>query len=374
MLPSTAPEALGLDPERLQRAFALLQGWLDDDVVTAVAAAVVRHGQVAGTFYGGVVSPASNAPSVTASSLFHLASIGKPMAALAVMLLVEEGRIALDDPVETILPAFAGAERALITTRHLLSHTSGLAQDADLSHVPVGADTATELRSYLHARPVVPIGSKVEYSNVGYGLLGLIVEAVSEQDFATFMRERLFQPAGMASAYLAPPEAVAPRIVHVAGTQDPGSLYERFNSASARRQTHPAGHILGSPLDVAQFFQLFLNRGRTGALQLASPATVQLMTTNQTHGLRGGIEGFMTWDDCAWGLGFDLRGRKRPHFSGEYSSPGTFGHTGVAGTFAWADPATGLVCVMLANRMLYNRWNTSRWSRFSTAVASAVVE
>src|SRR5262245_15876538 len=160
MLPSATPASLGLDPERLRRAFALLQGWLDDDVVTAVAAAVVRHGQVAGTFYGGTVSTVGDAPSVTASSLFHLASIGKPMTALAVMLLVEEGRVALDDPVAAILPEFAGAECEEITTRHLLSHTSGLAQDADLSDVPSGADTATELRSYLRARPVVPIGSR----------------------------------------------------------------------------------------------------------------------------------------------------------------------------------------------------------------------
>lgn len=365
MLQSASPEALGLDPARLQRAFGLVQGWLDEQVVTGVSAAVVRHGQVAGTFYGGDAS---------ATSLFHLASIGKPMAALAVMLLVEQGLIALDDPVERILPAFAGPERQAITTRHLLSHTSGLAQDADLSDVPPGADTATELRTYLHARPVVPIGSKVEYSNVGYGLLGLIVEAVSGQRFASFMRERLFQPAGMENAYLAPPDEVADRIVHVDGTPDPGSPYERFNSAHARRQTHPAGHIVGNALDVAQFFQVFLDGGRANGVQLAAPATVRAMITNQTDGLRGGIEGFMTWEQCAWGLGFDLRGSKRPHFSGEYTSPGTFGHTGVAGTFAWADPASGLVCVMLANRMLYNSWNASRWSRFSTAVAAAVVD
>ena len=112
MLRSATPDSLGLDAERLRRAFALLQGWLDDDIVTAVAAAVARHGQVAGTFYGGTISTAGDASSVTASSLFHLASIGKPMTALAVMLLVEEGRIALDDPVAAILPEFAGADRA----------------------------------------------------------------------------------------------------------------------------------------------------------------------------------------------------------------------------------------------------------------------
>jgi CubicO group peptidase (beta-lactamase class C family) len=373
MLPSASPASLGLDTHRLQRAFALLQDWLDDGVVTAVAAAVVRHGQVAATFSGGTVSGTRDGSPVTAGSLFHLASIGKPMTAFAVMLLVEEGRVALDDPVASILPEFSGAEREGITVRHLLSHTSGLAQDADLTGLPPGTDTTTELRTYLHAQPVVPIGSKVEYSNVGYGLLGLIVEAVSGQSFATFMRERLFQPAAMESAYLAPPEELSSRIVHVAGTLDPGSPYERFNSAYARRQTHPAGHVIGTALDVAQFFQMFLSGGRAGGTQVASPSTVRLMTTSHTDGLRGGIEGFMAWEECAWGLGFDLRGAKRPHFSGEYTSPATFGHTGVAGTFAWADPAADLVCVMLANHMLYNRWNSSRWSRFSTVVSASVV-
>jgi beta-lactamase class C len=374
MLSSAPLETVGLDPSRLRQAFALLREWLDDGVVTAISAAVVRHGRVAGVFSGGAVSGSQGGPPVTADNLFHLASIGKPMIALAVMLLVEEGRVALDDPVASVLPDLAGAEREGITVRHLLSHTSGLAQDPDLSDVTPGADTAAELRTYLHATPVVPIGSKVEYSNVGYGLLGLIVEALSGQPFAEFLRERLFQPAAMESAYLAPPDKLAPRIVHVDGTPEPGSPYERFNSAHGRRQTHPAGHVLGTALDVAQFFQLFLNGGRAGTVQVASPVTVRLMTTSQTDGLRGGIEGFMTWDDCAWGLGFDLRGVKRPHFSGEYSSPRTFGHTGVAGTFAWADPDTDLVCVMLANRMLYNRWNSSRWSRFSTAVTGAVMD
>jgi len=88
-----------VDPERLQRAFRILQGWLDEGTVTAVASVVLHHGRVAGEFYGGIVSPAPEAPAVNGSSLFHIASIGKPMTALAVMLLVESGCIALDDPV-----------------------------------------------------------------------------------------------------------------------------------------------------------------------------------------------------------------------------------------------------------------------------------
>src|SRR5262245_40418605 len=311
MLPSVAPDSVGLDPRRLGAAFDLLQGWLDDGIVTAVAAVVTRRGGLAGAFYGGAVSPKPGAPPVSANGLFHLASIGKPITALAVLLLVEQGRLALDDSVAGILPAFTGSGRDAITVRQLLTHTSGLPQDPDLAGVPLDADTQTELRSYLAARLEVPVGSKVEYSNVGYGLLGLIVEAVAQQPFAAFVRERIFVPAGMGDAYLAPPEALYPRIVHVGGTPEPGSPYERFNSTHARRRTHPAGSVVGTAMDVARFLQLFLDRGMAGSQPVIAPATARLMTANHTAGLRGGIEGFMTWDDCAWGLGFELRGTKR---------------------------------------------------------------
>jgi beta-lactamase class C len=373
MLPHADPETVDINPWRLERAFGILQHWLDEQIVGAVAAVIVRRGMIVGAFYGGHVDQKADAPAVTASSLFHLASIGKPMAALATMLLVEGGEIGLDEPLAAILPEFAGDGRDAITVRQLLAHTSGLAQDPDLTNVPPGSDTAAELRTYLTARPVVPVGSKVEYSNIGYGLLGLIIEKVSGTSFADFMRTRLFGPIGMTDAHLAPDPALYDRIVQVRGTPEPGSPFERFNSAHARRQTHPAGNIIGTPVDVAAFLQLFLNGGRAGGVQVAAPATLRLMTTNQTQGLRGGIEGFMTWEDCAWGLGFDLRGTKLPHYAGELAAPQTFGHTGVAGTFAWADPTRELICVMLANQMLYNRWNTPHWSRFSTAVVASLV-
>ena len=369
-----------IDPERLQRAFRILQGWLDEGTVTAVASVVLHRGRVAGEFYGGVVSPAPEAPTVNGNSLFHIASIGKPMTALAVMILVESGWIALDDPVGNILPGFRGTGRDAITVRQLLTHTSGLPQDPDLSQLPPDVSTFDELRTYIHALPVVPPGSKVEYSNVGYGLLGLIIETVSRQPFATFMRDHVFEPVGLDDTWLAPPDHLFPRIVHVDGTCDRGSSTERFNSIYARTRTHSAGSVIATARDVARFFQMILDDGSverdpacsSTRRQVIAPATARLMITNHAAGLRGGIEGFMTWDECAWGLGFDLRGNKRPHFSGEYTSPHIFGHTRVSGVFAWADPAINLVCVMLANRTLFDAWHTSRWSRFSTAVVASL--
>ncbi|MFQ3632006.1 serine hydrolase domain-containing protein [Roseiflexus sp.] len=361
-----------LDPERLQRAFGILQHWLDEGIVTAIASVVLHRGRLAGEFYGGSSAPAPDAAPVNGNSLFHIASIGKPMTACAVMLLVEAGQLALDDPVASILRGFQGAGRDSITVRQLLAHTSGLPQDPDRSRFPPDAGTANELRTYVDANPIAPPGSKVEYSNVGYGLLGLIIEEVSRTPFATFMREHVIAPAGLHDTWLAPPDDLFPRIVHVEGTLDPGSSTERFNSVYARRQTHPAGSVLSTARDVARFFQIFLDNGMCDGRAVLAPATARLMITNQTAGLRGGIEGFMTWNECAWGLGFDLRGNKHPHFSGEYTSPSTFGHTGVSGVFAWADPALDLVCVMLANRTLFSLWHASCWSRFSTAVTASL--
>jgi beta-lactamase class C len=366
-----------MSSERVQRAFAILQSWLSEGTCTAIASVIARNGKIVGEYYGGKVAPVPDAKPVTPTTLFHLASIGKPMTATAAMMLVEAGRISLDDTVASIIPAYAGDGRDGISVRHLLTHTSGFPQDPGpeiLEGLPPDADTATVLKNYPKSKLAVPVGSKVEYSNVGYGTLGLIIEAVTGQSYPAFMQHNLFAPANMTDAHLPAPESAFARIAHVGGVANPGSETERFNSAWARRLTNPAGSVVGTATDVATFFQMFLDGGKSHGRPVLSPATTQLMTTNHTPGLRGGIEGFMTWDDCAWGLGFDLRGTKRPHFSGEFTSAQTFGHSGVAGTFAWADPAHGVVCVMLANWLLHNLWNFPRWSRFSSAVMGAIVE
>ncbi len=377
MLSSASPESVGISSERLQRAFGLLQSWLNDGVVSAIASVVARRGKIVGEFYGGRVSAQSDAKPVVATTLFHTASIGKPQTATAVMLLVEAGRISLDELVGSIVQDCNPEWAERITVRHLLTHTSGLPQDPGgeiLDGLPEGADTPTYLKNFPKSKLAVPIGSKVEYSNVGFGLLGLIIEAVSGLSFPAFMRECLFTPARMNDTYHSPPEHLHARIAHVMSTPNEGTEFERYNSKHALTLTHPAGNVVQTAADVATFFQMFLDGGKARGRTVIAPATAQLMTSNHTRGLRGGIEGFMTWDECAWGLGFDLRDHKHPHFAGEFTSSCTFGHTGVAGTFAWADPARDLVCVMLANRMLYNFWNQPRWSRYSSAVVACVTD
>ncbi len=377
MLPTASPETVGLSAERLQTAFAHLRGWLANGTASAIASVVVRHGKIAGEFAGGRIAPGADSRPVNANTLFHIASIGKSMTAAGVMMLAEAGKVSLDDPLSAYVPEFKGEWRDAITIRRLLTHTSGLPQDVGpeiLAAFTPGSGTAALLKNYYRSAQAVPVGSKVEYSNVGYGMLGLVIEAASGQSYPAFLRERLFAPAGMSDAYLAPPESVYPRIAHVDGVSDPGGQYERYNSRYARTLTDPGGSVIATAADVATFYQMFLDGGKAHGRPLLAPATARLMTTNHTAGLRGGIEGFMTWAECAWGLGFDLRGTKHPHFSGEFTSARTFAHAGVAGTFAWADPEHDLVCVMLGNHLLSNLWNQPRWSRYSSAVCAAVTD
>ncbi len=124
MLPTASPESVGMSSQRLQNAFGILQSWLNGGTVTAVASVAARRGKIVGEFYGGTVSPQPEAKPVMAHTLFHIASIGKPMTATAVMMLVEAGRISLDDSIAVIIPAFVGdgpsdrATRGAETTGH----------------------------------------------------------------------------------------------------------------------------------------------------------------------------------------------------------------------------------------------------------------
>ncbi|MCA1554048.1 MAG: beta-lactamase family protein, partial [Chloroflexi bacterium] len=237
MLPTASPESVGMSSDRLQRAFGMLQRWLNDGVASAVASVVARRGKIVGEFYSGRIAPQADAKPVTATTLFHTASIGKPMTATAVMLLVEAGRISLNDAVGSIVSDCNPEWAERVTVRHLLTHTSGLPQDPGgeiMDGVPEGAGTPTMLKHFPQSKLAVPIGSKVEYSNVGFGLLGLIIEAASGQSYPAFMRDCVFAPAGMSDSYLAPPEHLHARIAYVEGVPNAGSEFERFNSKWAR--------------------------------------------------------------------------------------------------------------------------------------------
>ena len=233
---------------------------------------------------------------------FPLASVTKPLAALAILVAVEEEAVSLADPVaETLLP---GA-----TLRHLLAHASGIAPERPL-------------RSFAPAQRRV-------YSNVGIELAADHVERATGIGFGQYFSEALVGPLRLTSTTL------------------PGS---------------PARDGVSSVNDLALVAQELLSP--TGLLSGAMRTDV---STVQYPGLRGVLPGWGMRDPNDWGLGFEIRSAKQPHWTGTTNSPQTYGHFGQSGTFMWIDPTARLALVALTDRD-FDEWARTAWPALSDAV------
>jgi CubicO group peptidase (beta-lactamase class C family) len=236
---------------------------------------------------------------------FALASVTKPLAALAILVAVEEGAVSLDDPAdEALIP---GA-----TLRHLLAHASGLAPEG-------------RLRSF-------PPATRRVYSNVGIELAASLV-AAQGLPVGQYFTEALVEPLGLRDTALA------------------GS---------------PARDGVSSVADLARVLGELLHPSG-----LLAPATLAELRTVQYPGLRGVLPGFGGQDPNDWGLGFEIRGHKSPHWTGSRNSPATYGHFGQSGTMFWIDPVAGIGLVALADRD-FGPWAAEAWPQLSDTVLSAV--
>lgn len=262
---------------------------LDQWPVGTVAAAVLRRDGAAVTRVGTSGDP---------DHPFRLASVSKTLSAYALLVAVEEGAVALDDP--------AGPESS--TVAHLLAHASGLAFASER----------------VLARPA----SRRIYSNAGFDVLGRHLEQATGIPFATYLAEAVFAPLGMTSAVLT------------------GS---------------PAFGVTATLSDLAAF------AGELLAPTLVTSETLATATSVAFPGLTGILPGFGAQDPNDWGLGFEIRGGKRPHWTARTNSPATFGHFGRSGTFLWVDPAVAAACVVLTDRD-FGDWAATAWPVLSADV------
>jgi CubicO group peptidase (beta-lactamase class C family) len=295
-------------------------------------------------------------------ALFWIASMTKPMTAVAVLMLQDEGRLSVDDPVEKHLPEFKGqwllaettaARRVLVrptrpvTLRDLLTHTSGLSDvpaprwDATLAELVVAY-----AREPLRFEP----GSRWEYSNAGINTLGRVVEVVAGEPFADFLERRLFRPLGMKDTTFWPTPAQAKRLARAyrqkaegAGLEETGIFFLEGGLSDRRRAPRPAGGLFSTAADVARFYQMMLSDGVWRGRRLLSPRAVAELTRPQTGELKTGFV-----DGMGFGLGFAVV--KEPRGVNAMFSAGTFGHGGAYGTQSWADPWQDLICVLMIQR------------------------
>lgn len=294
---------------------------------------------------------------MSTDSLFWIASLTKPIAATAVMVLQDEGKLSIDDPVAKYLDDFSnltvGKDRqpaqTLLTIRHLLTHTSGVTGGP----WPKGGDTRSlDVQAYeLASLPLqFEPGSQWKYSN-GLNVAGRIVEVVSGLPFADFVRERITDPLGMRDTtfFLTPDQysrfarnyklsydgtALVPA-EHRLVTPDP----EQGKTITPS----PSGGLFSTAEDLSRFYRMLLNGGELDGVRILKPETVRAMTTIQTGEL---VTGFTPGN--GWGLGFCVV--REPQGVTRMLSPGTFGHGGAYGTQGWIDPSKGLIYILMIQR------------------------
>jgi CubicO group peptidase (beta-lactamase class C family) len=329
-----------------------------------------------------------------------------------VVLLVQDGRLSLDEPLAGLIPEFLDApdtpfDRRAVTLRHVLSHCSGLPgfspDNTELrrGHRPLEAFVASFGRQPLLFAP----GTAHYYSNPGIvlaaeavgralaGTLGQPTDPAQVGRYHPFVHERLLAPLGMTWSSLLPPPSWDDRIAWVESTGQEGQDWEAANSRYYRSLGIPWGGLFSRPRELARFVDLFLpgagGEPRLGSADGArirlSRASLRAMTTVQfappdapadlAPELRDSAARTPPLPAVEWGIGWTIKGTKRPHFSGELASPHTYGHLGATGTMVWADPRDDVTCVLLTNRALGTGWASGtrpRQALFSNAVVGAV--
>jgi uncharacterized protein YbbC (DUF1343 family)/CubicO group peptidase (beta-lactamase class C family) len=325
--------------------------------------AVVLVGLGDRTLYQKAIGQRSVAPAaepMTLDTVFDLASLTKVVATTtSVMILIEEGRIRLDDRVATFIPGFERYGKENITIRHLLTHVSGLRPDVDLADSWTGSDTAIALA--IDEVPTYTPGSRFIYSDINFFLLGDIVRRVSGESLDRFSRDRIFAPLGMKDTAFTPPKPWQHRIAPTDIQLQPGIVHD----PTARRMGGVAGHagLFSTATDLATFCRMLLGGGAYRGARILSPLTVAKMTSRATP----------AEERNARGLGWDIDSSFSSN-RGELLPIGSFGHTGFTGTSLWLDPLSGLFVVFLSNRVHPDGKGdvTALRARVATVAASAL--
>jgi CubicO group peptidase (beta-lactamase class C family) len=361
------PGKAGLDGERLARIPARMREFVDSARVAGVVTLVARHGQVAALDAVGYTD-VEGKQALRTDNIFQIHSMTKPVVAFAVMMLAEEGRLSVSDPVEQHLPEFRGQRvvverdgdrvvlgkpRRPITIRDLLTHTSGMPLNPPEGIKELhGAlhKTLAETVLILSQQPLLfEPGTAWQYSNTGIAAAARIIEVISGMPFETFLAKRIFEPLGMVDTYVYPPKEKFHRMptayIQVDGklvkyTADPlGEGKMKFREGA--KYPLPEGALYSTAADLFRFYQLMLNRGELEGVRLLSPASVEIMTALHTGDLeaRPGI---------GYGLGWQVV--KDSAGQGGFASIGTYGHGGRYGTYCFLDPAKDLIGIFLIHR------------------------
>ena len=373
-VPAGAPDDVGLSAKRLERIGGVIERAIDTKQISGAVTVVARHGRVAHFEAHGLMDIEANAP-MRKDTIFPIASMTKPVTGVAILMLVEEGKVRLSDPVSRFIPEFKNTKVAMprtdaageegdiytvpakreVTVHDLITHTSGLdsggaASDATSRVAPRKmTDTVADWTAALGAAPLdFQPGTEWAYSGLaGIDTLGRIVEVASGLTFDEFLRQRLFEPLGMKDTTFNVPEDKKARVVTLYGRTPDGLEIRPVPEWVATTTMHGGGGGLWSTAgDYLQFAQMLVNGGELNGTRILGSRTVDLMASNHVGDLYKKAGRVGGGPGKGFGLTVDvvLDGVAA---RGDHRSTGSFGWSGAFGTTYWVDPQEELTAILM---------------------------
>jgi CubicO group peptidase (beta-lactamase class C family) len=336
-LPAKSPTDVGMSSNRLGAIERVIERGIKAGGYPGASVIVGRKGaSVFEKGFGRLSWSSTSTPVDAQRTIYDVASLSKVVGTTtAIMILFDEKKIGLDDPVVNYIPTFSGGDKDRVTIRQLLTHTSGLPAGRDIWRI---AQTPLEARALvlgtnLEGRP----GAQYIYSDLGADVLGLIVEVVTGEPLDKFLTRRVFEPLGMNETFYRPADSLRYRIAPTEVTPPRGyPLRGEVHDENAYALGGVAGHagLFSTAADLSVFAQMMLNGGEYDGVQILSKPTVELFTS-RSFGHRA-----LGWDTAEGDYG-----------SGRYLGETAYGHTGFTGTSMWIDPEREMFVILLTNRV-----------------------
>lgn len=337
-LPAREPSAVGMSSARLATIDRVVQRGIDAGGYPGASVVVGRKGfSVWSKGFGALDWTTKGLPVTADQSIYDLASLTKVIATTtAIMVLYDQGKIALDAPVSRYIPSFSGGLKDQVTIKHLLTHRAGLPAGKELWRTTSSPAAA---RASVLASPIQCIpGNCYEYSDLGADILGFVAEAASGEPLDQFLNEKVFGPLGMNDTHFKPNAFDAARTAPTEIAPPRGyPLRGEVHDENAYALGGVAGHagLFSTASDLSVFAQMLLNNGEFNGTRIVADTTVALFTHRAERGTRA-----LGWDSCDGNGG-----------CGQYLSERAFGHTGFTGTSIWIDPDRQMFVILLTNRV-----------------------
>lgn len=374
------------DAERLAKLSERMKSFVEQGRAAGIVTLLAYRGKPVQSLAFGVQDLESKKP-MTPDTIFQIASMTKPITCVGVMMLAEDGLLAISDPVEKFLPGFANVQIReksegdieeirkpvrKITIRDLMTHTSGMSGGYPEGFTELFSKRDRTLAEAVEAFPMRFLdfepGTKWGYSNMGIATLGRIIEVVSGKSYEEFLEERLFKPLGMHDSHFFVPEAKRDRIATIYRLDNDKLVKADVDlfRAEAKYPAPEAGLYSTAP-DLFRFYQMMLNGGVLDGKRILSKLSVELMTANHTGELKAGFS-----PGIGFGLGWAIVRNTEGTF--RLSSIGTYGHGGLWKTYGWVDPKKELVGVILLQRLSSDGDLADEVNAFMTMAAAAMIE